>query len=105
MRANARVYPGQKLVVPRAPSSALLARRGDAPAGADTAPTPAAAAPADSAPTRIVYRVRKGDTLYAIARKHGVTVEDLRSWNHLRGSALGVGTRLSIHTTRAAAAQ
>jgi LysM repeat protein len=99
------VYPGQKLVVPRAPSPALLARRGDAPAAADTAPAPVAAARADVAPTRIVYRVRKGDTLYTIARKHGVTVDELRAWNNLRGSALGIGTRLSIHTTRAAAAQ
>ena len=50
------------------------------------------------APTRLVYRVRRGDTLYGIARKHGVTVEELRAWNNLRGSAIGIGDRLSIHS-------
>lgn len=112
LRTNARVRPGQKLVVPRAPSPALLARRdepGASPttaARADARPTAAAADPtAEATPTVVVYRVRKGDTLFAIARKHGVTVEELRAWNRLRGSALSIGTRLSIHTTRAAAAQ
>ena len=46
----------------------------------------------------MVYRVRRGDTLYGIARKHGVTVEELRAWNNLRGSAIGIGDRLSIHS-------
>jgi len=112
LRANARVRPGQKLVVPRAPSPALLARREAAPttpaapaAAGDAAPAVAIAAAADTTPAVIVYRVRKGDTLYAIARRHGVTVDELRAWNRLRGSALSIGTRLSIHTSRAAAAQ
>jgi membrane-bound lytic murein transglycosylase D len=105
LRTNARVRPGLKLVVPRAPSPALLARRSDAPADAETARAPVGEPLSETTTTRIVYRVRKGDTLYAIARKHGVTITELRSWNNLRGSALGIGTRLSIHTTRAAAAQ
>jgi peptidoglycan lytic transglycosylase D len=29
------------------------------------------------------YRVRRGDTLYSIARRSGTTVEQLRTWNHL----------------------
>jgi peptidoglycan lytic transglycosylase D len=29
------------------------------------------------------YRVRRGDTLYSIARHSGATVEQLRTWNHL----------------------
>jgi membrane-bound lytic murein transglycosylase D len=112
LRASARVRPGQKLVVPRAPSPALLARREAAPTGpavptaaGDAAPAVTIAAVAEATPAVIVYRVRKGDTLYAIARRHGVTVDELRAWNRLRGSALGIGTRLSIHASRAAAAQ
>ena len=53
----------------------------------------------------MVYRVRKGDTLFGIARRHGVSVENLRAWNRLRGSAIGVGDRLQIQTSRAASAQ
>jgi membrane-bound lytic murein transglycosylase D len=107
LRTNARVRPGQKLVVPRAPSPALVARRGDSAPDADAPRRPAAPveAVADATPTTVIYRVRKGDTLFAIARRHGVTIEELRAWNNLRGSALSIGTRLSIQTTRAAAAQ
>ncbi len=107
LRSNARVRPGQRLVVPRAPSPALVARRGDAVPEADLPRRPAAPveAVAETTPTTVIYRVRKGDTLYAIARRHGVTIEELRVWNNLRSSALSIGTRLSIQTTRAAAAQ
>ncbi len=104
LNTTARVQPGQRLVVPRAPSAALLAGRGNA--------SVAAARVAASEPearegevTRTVYRVRKGDTLFSIARRHGVSVENLRTWNRLKGTALSIGDRLQIHTARSANAQ
>jgi len=104
LNASARVQPGQRLVVPRAPSAALLAGR-----GATASSTRRAAADDTDGPepeaTRTVYRVRKGDTLYSIARRHGVSIENLRAWNRLKGSALSIGDRLQIHTTRSANAQ
>ncbi len=106
--ASARVKPGQKLLVPRAPSPALLAGRPAAIAAGTTANARTVATRADDRddePTRLVYRVRKGDTLSGIARRHGVSVENLRAWNRLRGSAIGVGDRLQIHTARATSAQ
>ena len=107
--ATARVKPGQKLLVPRAPSAALLAGRPapavDTPARAAASSVAARADDRDDDTTRIVYRVRKGDTLSGIARRHGVSVENLRAWNRLRGSAIGVGDRLQIHTSRAANGQ
>ena len=90
--------------MPRAPSPALLARRGDAPIAADTAPALVAEASADVAPTRIVYRVRKGDTLFAIARNHGVTVDELRRGTTCAARRSASARACSIHTTRAAAA-
>lgn len=42
------------------------------------------------------YRVRRGDTLITIADRFGVTLSDLRRWNHLRGNALGAGHRLRV---------
>ncbi len=49
---------------------------------------------------RIRYRVRRGDTLIKIARRHGVTVRQLREWNSIRGSMIRIGQRLTIHKAR-----
>lgn len=43
-----------------------------------------------------VYRVKVGDTLGRIARAHGVTVAQIKRLNHLRGSIIRVGQRLSL---------
>ena len=48
-------------------------------------------------PEVISYRVKSGDVLGTIARRHGVSVRDLRSWNNLRGDVIRVGQRLYIH--------
>ncbi|MFH1080219.1 MAG: NlpC/P60 family protein [Pseudomonadota bacterium] len=42
------------------------------------------------------YIVKKGDSLYTIARKTGVSVSDLREMNHIRGSRLRLGQRLFL---------
>jgi membrane-bound lytic murein transglycosylase D len=43
------------------------------------------------------YRVRKGDTARSVADRFGVSVENLRQWNHLQGSHLPAGRVLTIH--------
>ncbi|GHE58962.1 MULTISPECIES: lytic transglycosylase domain-containing protein [Roseivirga] len=45
---------------------------------------------------KVVYRVKSGDVLGTIARKHNVRLEDLKSWNNIRGSLIRVGQRLDI---------
>ncbi len=42
------------------------------------------------------YRIRRGDTLGAIAARFHVRVSDLRRWNHLRGSIIVVGRTLRL---------
>lgn len=42
------------------------------------------------------YRVRHGDTLITIADQFGVSLSDLRRWNHLRGSLINAGHRLRV---------
>jgi membrane-bound lytic murein transglycosylase D len=50
---------------------------------------------------RIRYQVKRGDTLWDIARSHDVTPEDLRRWNDLTHRAtLKVGQKLTIHLDR-----
>jgi membrane-bound lytic murein transglycosylase D len=43
------------------------------------------------------YLVREGDSLDKIARDHGVSVDQLKRWNQLRGSRIVAGQELTIH--------
>jgi peptidoglycan lytic transglycosylase D len=43
------------------------------------------------------YRVQRGDTLPGIADRFDVTVDQLKRWNHLRGSRVSRGTHLRIY--------
>jgi len=40
--------------------------------------------------------VTKGDTLSIIAQKHGVSVADLRNWNHLKSDNIRLGQSLLV---------
>ena len=62
----------------------------------DEAGTGDAAGSADSA-RRIT--VRRGDTLYRIARRYHVSVAQLASWNRLDETELHAGQKLVIHTS------
>jgi membrane-bound lytic murein transglycosylase D len=106
LRASSPVQAGQKLLIPRMPSAALLAR---AAAGAPMQLAENDAVPAVfEAPTTVetvVHRVRRGDTLFGIARKYQTTIEHLKTLNRLSGSVLRVGARLVVSTARGANAQ
>lgn len=54
----------------------------------------ASAAPAPAS-TR-TYRVGAGETLYSIARKHGVDVAQIRTWNHLKDNTVRTGQVLRV---------
>jgi membrane-bound lytic murein transglycosylase D len=69
LEADAELPPGFMLNVPTAPAAAKL----------------------------VHYRVQRGDTLEGIADRYDVTVEDLRRWNHLRGSQAPRGSSLRIY--------
>lgn len=42
--------------------------------------------------------VQAGENLWSLARRYGVSVQDLRTWNHLHGSMLRIGQRLYLRT-------
>lgn len=42
------------------------------------------------------YMVQKGDSLFSIARKNGITVSDIKKWNGISGNSLKPGMKLKI---------
>ena len=49
------------------------------------------------APPVTTHTVKKGDTLSAIAKKYGCTVQQLMKWNNLKNAnALRIGQRLKV---------
>jgi flagellum-specific peptidoglycan hydrolase FlgJ len=43
-----------------------------------------------------IYIVRRGDTLYSIARANGLTVEDIMRINNLHNTTIEIGQRISL---------
>ena len=62
-------------------------------------PSPAAKPPAPALPEgTVVYEVKPGDSLYAIAKEHKTTVKALREANDLTTSKIRPGQKLTIST-------
>jgi membrane-bound lytic murein transglycosylase D len=122
LKTRAKVSPGQALVIPRAPATLLAsASKPSAPTSvasrsisgsAEVADTPvrAVSSPAAKAeatrasrsdePRTVTYRVKRGDTLFGIARLFDTTVEKIKSWNRLSTNRITPGTRLTIREAR-----
>jgi membrane-bound lytic murein transglycosylase D len=105
---KARIGPGQKLVIPRAPM-ALLAARTERPVPVAESRAVVAAnglgeLPAGQRSDRVkqIYRVKEGDTLSSIAQLFRTSVNSLKVWNHLRGNRINVGDRLTVFASRPA---
>jgi membrane-bound lytic murein transglycosylase D len=81
-----KIMPGERLIVSgsaEARSTGSGAGRGEASA------------------TRVTHRVRSGETLSSIARRYGVTIAQITSWNGISANrVLRVGQRLTIRTGR-----
>lgn len=111
LQSNAPLQPGAVLALPRRVAGSIAAgaaaggttglvtdpfagqasgRNAGQGAGQAAAATPPAAQPRE-------HVVVSGETAWSIARKYGITVQDLASWNGLPGDmALRVGQRLMI---------
>ncbi len=60
--------------------------------------TPDAPTTPPEAPERPAsHVVKKGETLFSIARQYGISQEDLRRWNGLKGTKVQLGARLRLH--------
>ncbi len=72
-----RIYAGQTLVVREAAETAAVAD-----ASGSTA-----------------YRIRRGDTLTTIARRFGVSVDELRRWNQIDSDRIVVGQSITVRAS------
>jgi len=101
LSVRSAIRAGQQLIIPRAPAT-LLAAHTDRPAPATvasrtiTGPAVVATAGRAAESNPVTYRVKRGDTLFSIARLFDTSVETLKSLNRLSGSRISVGDRLTI---------
>jgi membrane-bound lytic murein transglycosylase D len=107
LTVRSRVNTGQQLIIPRAPEP-LIATRTTSPAPPVTSRNVEAVVATSTLTPRAeqteqakrYHRVRRGDTLFSIAKLYNTTVAALRTWNNLRGSAIKPGQRLVILGSR-----
>ncbi|MFD5278948.1 LysM peptidoglycan-binding domain-containing protein [Pseudarthrobacter sp. NPDC058362] len=96
LKASTIIYPGQKIKLSGKAAAAPAPRK----AAAAPAARPSVAAPGAK------YTVRAGDTLGAIAARHGVRLTDVFAWNNLSArSIIYPGQKIKIGTGKAAPAR
>jgi membrane-bound lytic murein transglycosylase D len=88
LTTRSRIRVNQSLMIPQRTANAL-------PSTA-TARTTAPPPEARSASGPLTYRVRRGDTLFRIARQFDTTVDALKRLNRLRSDSINVGDRLTV---------
>lgn len=86
-------------------SDLLSQQKNDTASSTSAAPDSSANEPADKPDrepdqpviqTTATYKVRRGDTLYNISKRYGVTVEEIQRWNHIDGTTIKTGQTLII---------
>lgn len=106
LKTSSKVAAGQKLLIPRMPSAALLARASSGlPVQTAAADAPAVFEGDPTEETNVVHRVRSGETLFSIARRYQTTIDKLKSLNRIVGNTLKIGARLVVSTPRPSNAQ
>jgi len=79
LRSSSRIYPGQNLLIwtgKPAPNTKTVAK------AATTAPAVSTGGYRD-----ITHVVNKGDSLWTISRKYGVSISSIKSWNRLASAS------------------
>ena len=87
MKSSHRLKPGQSLVIPLSGASPFKISRDQLDEDA----------PTYDRGEKVIHRVRRGDTLQEIAQRYHTTVSSLQQWNHISGSSILPGQRLTAY--------
>jgi D-alanyl-D-alanine endopeptidase (penicillin-binding protein 7) len=85
-----------QVAVPRGPSDP------QAPLSLETINQASTSAAGPERP-KTTHTVRRGETLYSIARRYGTSVASLKAWNGLQGNTIKPGRRLTVYASGARA--
>src|SRR5688572_10643659 len=107
LTTKAKLAAGQQLIIPREPTTILAARtdapapvaesrRGDAVVASNLQPQAVESDAAAASVSKVTHRVKRGETLFSIAKLYRTTVSALKQWNTISGSAIKVGQRLTV---------
>lgn len=101
LSTKSKLSAGQRLIIPRPPATLIPeAPLSDAVLASNTTEPARRHDPEDD---KIVHRVKRGDTLFSIAKRYGTTVASVRTWNSIRGNAIQIGQRLTVFRDRTVA--
>lgn len=86
--SSSRVRVGQRLKIMRQSTGNVNSSNmfAESPTGTD-----------ETLAQKMVYRVRRGDSLWSIARKFGITIGKLREWNEIVDRGIRPGQRIVIY--------
>jgi membrane-bound lytic murein transglycosylase D len=110
-----RIYPGQQLLIPM-PASYLPKETASASKNSNKSSvknsSQSATKTTASKQTKTVenkqessartYRVRRGDNFTTIARKHGISVQNLKDWNDRPDGSINYGERIFVQNPKTA---
>lgn len=101
LTATARVQAGEKLYLKeKAPAAPKLAADRATVTAMVVSEASYTAREAESPVQVILHTVQPKETVYSIAKKYEVGVEDVKKWNAMDGTDLRIGQQLKINKTR-----
>ncbi len=79
------------------PAASVVALVAPPPAAASPVPTAPPAPPAVAGPRPTTHQLATGETLWSVAQRYGLSVENLKRWNRItQARSLRAGTQLSL---------